>query len=90
MVEVARLVGMERREYEKDGQQRKFCCLHLVHEANSVDGVIGSAVECPSCPRGVNPDRLKVGALYELVYRHYTFKGQKMAQLVGLEPVEDQ
>lgn len=89
MVEVARLVGMERRQYQKDGQQKHYCGLHLVHAENSVDGVMGSAVECVSCPRGVDPNRLKVGTLYELVYDHYTMKGQKMARLSDLDLVEE-
>ncbi len=28
MSEVARLVGMEQRSYEKDGRQREYCGLH--------------------------------------------------------------
>lgn len=88
MVEVAKLVGMELREYEKDGQQRRYCALHLVHVENSVSEVIGSKVEAVSCPRSVNPDKLDIGNLYQLDYEHYTMKGQKMARLVNLLPVE--
>ena len=36
--EVARLVGMELREYEKDGNKRQFCGLHLVHVDAVVNG----------------------------------------------------
>lgn len=89
MSEVARLVGMERRSYEKDGQQREFCGLHLVYVENSVDGVRGSKVECLSCPQRVNPDRLKVGALYELGYSFYQTRNGKMARLSDLQLVEE-
>lgn len=89
MSEVARLVGMERRSYEKDGQQREFCGLHLVYLENSSEGVRGSKVECLSCPREVDPNRLKMGALYELQYSMYSTKAGKMARLVGLDPVEE-
>ena len=67
MSEVARLVGMERRSYEKDGQNRQYCGLHLMYVENSVEGVRGSKVEVLSCPQRVDPRHLKVGALYELV-----------------------
>lgn len=88
MVEVAKLVGMELREYEKDGQKKRFCALHLVHVEDSVSEVIGSKVESVSCPRSVNPDNLDIGTLYQLDYEHYTMKGQKIARLVNLLPVE--
>lgn len=88
MVEVARLVGMVLRDYEKDGQKRQFCELHLVHVEDSVSEVMGSKVEAVSCPRGVNPNRLEIGNLYQLDYEHYSFKGQKMARLINLLPVE--
>jgi len=45
-------------------------------------------VEAVSCPRNVDPDRLEVGHLYQLDYELYTMKGQKMARLKDLEPVE--
>ena len=51
MAEVARLVGMEEREYEKDGQKRVYCGLHLVHVEDSVEDVLGSKVEVVSCPQ---------------------------------------
>lgn len=89
MAEVARLVGMELRKYEKDGQQKQFCGLHLVHLENEEDGeMLGSRVQEISCPRSVNPDTLEVGQLYELVYEHYKMKGQLMARISGLKPVE--
>lgn len=88
MADVARLVGMELREYEKDGQKRQFCGLHLVYTEGASDDVIGSRVEETSCPRGIDPNRLEVGRLYELGYEIYTMKGQKMARLKTLEPVE--
>lgn len=89
MAEVARLVGMELRNYEKDGQKRQYCGLHLVHVENADDGeMLGSRVQELSCPRNVNPDTLEVGHLYELQYEHFKMKGQLMARVSGLEPVE--
>lgn len=89
MSEVARLVGMERRQYEKDGQKREFCGLHLMYVENSVEGVRGSKVEVLSCPQRVNPDRLQVGGLYELGYTMYNTKSGKMARLSDLQLVEE-
>lgn len=89
MSEVARLVGMERRQYQKDGQTRQFCGLHLMYVENSVEGVTGSKVECLSCPQRVDPNRLKVGALYELQYSMYSTRNGKMARLSGLDLVEE-
>lgn len=88
MVEVARLVGMELREYEKDGQQKQYCGLHLVHVEDSVSDVMGCKVEVVSCPRDLNPNILEIGSLYQLDYELYTIKGQKMARLSNLLPVE--
>lgn len=87
--EVARLVGMEIREYEKDGTKRQFCGLHLVHVEDTVPDVVGCKVEEVSCPREVNPNELEIGHLYELDYTIYTMRGQKMARLTALLPVED-
>lgn len=87
-MEVARLVGMELREYEKDGQKRRYCGLHLVYVEDSVEEVMGSKVEAVSCPRDVDPNKLEVGSLYELQYELYSIKGQKMARLKNLQPVE--
>ena len=89
MSEVARLVGMERRSYEKDGQNRQYCGLHLMYLEDSVEGVRGSKVECLSCPQRVDPNRLKVGALYALDYSFYQTRNGKMARLAGLELVEE-
>lgn len=89
MSEVARLVGMEQRSYEKDGQNRQYCGLHLMYLENSVEGVRGSKVECLSCPQRVDPARLKLGSLYALDYSIFNTKGGKMARLTGLEPVEE-
>ena len=89
MSEVARLVGMERRNYEKDGQPRQYCGLHLMYVEGSVDGVKGSKVECLSCPREVDPNRLKVGALYDLQYSLFNTGKGKMARLSGLDLVEE-
>lgn len=87
--EVARLVGMELREYEKDGKKRQFCGLHLVHVEDTVSDVMGCKVEQVSCPREVDPNDLEIGRLYEMEYSLYTMKGQKMARLAGLNLVED-
>lgn len=89
MSEVARLVGMERRSYEKDGQQRQYCGLHLVHVEGSAEGVVGSKVECLSCPQRVDPNYLQVGALYELEYTIFNTKTGKMARLTGLDLVSE-
>lgn len=90
MSEVARLVGMERRSYTKDGQARHYCGLHMVHVEGTAEGVSGSKVECVSCPREVDPGRLAVGKLYELQYSFYETRSGKMARLAGLVPVEEQ
>ena len=86
---VSRLVGMERMIYEKDGQRRQYCGLHLMYVENSVEGVKGSKVESLSCPREIDPNRLKVGALYELQYSFYNSRSGKMARLSGLDLVEE-
>lgn len=88
MAYVARLVGMEVREYEKDGQKKQFCGLHLVYVEGSFDEVIGSRVEETSCPRSVDPNSLEVGQLYKLGYEHYKMKGQLCARLKTLDLVE--
>lgn len=89
MNEVARLVGMEQRSYEKDGQNRRYCGLHLMYLEDSVEGVRGSKVECLSCPQRVDPNRLKIGSLYALEYSIFNTKGGKMARLTGLDPVDE-
>lgn len=89
MSEVARLVGMEQRSYEKDGKQRDYCGLHFLYLENSVEGVRGSKVEVLSCPQRVNSDRLKVGVLYELGYSFFQTRQGKMARLSDLQPVEE-
>lgn len=89
MVRVAKLVGMEIREYEKDGKPRQYCGLHLMHLEGSVPEVMGSKVESVTCPRKCNPDNLEIGHLYQLEYDLYTVKGQLMARLDDLLPVED-
>lgn len=89
MAVVARLVGMELREYEKDGQQRRYCGLHFAYLPDSQQDVIGSKVEAVSCPRDVDPNNLDVGSLYELGYEIYKMKGQTMARLTTLYPVHE-
>ena len=81
MANVARLVGMELRQYEKDGEKKQYL-------PDSVQDVMGSKVEETSCPRKVNPDSLEIGQLYELEYEIYKMRGQTMARLAGLNPVE--
>lgn len=89
MPEVAKLMGMERREYMgADGRQRQFCGLHLMHLEGTVRDVSGCKCENVSCPREVNPDKLELGQAYELVYEIYQTKLGKGARLVGLDPVE--
>lgn len=88
--EVARLVGMEQREYMgQDGRQRQFCGLHLVYVDGMVRDVKGSKVESLSCPRELDPRSLKIGTLYELVYELYNTKNGKAARLVDLTPVDE-
>ena len=89
MSEVARLVGMEQRSYEKDGRQREYCGLHLMYVENSVEGVRGSKVEVLSCPQRVDPRHLKAGALYELGYSFFQTRQGKMARLSDLQVVEE-
>lgn len=89
MAEVARLVGMEEREYEgKDGQRHQYCGLHLVHVEDSVEDVLGSKVEVVSCPRNLDSRSLKLGQVYQLDYQIYNTKNGKAARLSGLIPVE--
>ena len=88
MANEARLVGMELRQYEKDGEKKQFCGLHLEYLPDSVQDVMGSKVEETSCPRKVDPNGLEIGQLYELEYEIYKMRGQTMARLSGLMPVE--
>lgn len=88
--EVARLVGMEQRDYKgKDGEKRQFCGLHLVYADGTVRDVKGSKVESLSCPRELDPRSLKIGTLYELIFELYNTKNGKAARLVDLEPVDE-
>lgn len=88
--EVARLMGLEQREYTgQDGRQRSFCGLHLCYVEGAVSDVEGSKCENVSCPREVNPKYLQIGGLYQLEYELYQTKSGKAARLVGLEPVEE-
>lgn len=90
MATVARLVGMEQRSYKgKDGDQKSFCGLHLMHVEGSVKDVVGSKVETTSCPRDLDPQYLKVGQLYELDYEIYDTKNGKAARLVDLCEVDE-
>ena len=87
MASVARLVGMELRQYKKDGEQRQYCGLHFEYLPDSIRDVMGSKVEVISCPREVDPNKLEVGTLYEMEIETYQMKGQMMARLVGFTPV---
>ena len=87
MADVARLVGMELREYEKGGEKKQFCGLHLMYLEGANEEILGCKVEETSCPRSVDPNTLEVGKLYELRYDHFKMKGQLMARLAGLDPV---
>lgn len=89
MAEVARLVGMEKREYmDKDKKPRVYCGLHLVYVEDSQRGVQGSKVEAVSCPRDLDPALLEMNHLYQLDYEMYDTRNGKAARLVDLIPVE--
>lgn len=90
MATVAKLVGMEKREYMKDGKPQVFCGLHLVHLEGSSRDVQGSKVETVSCPRDLSPDLLELGSMYQLDYEIYDTKNGKAARLVDLIPVESE
>ncbi len=67
--EVARLVGIEKREYvDREGKPRVAVDLHLCHVEGTVEGVEGCAVEVKGCPRDVEPQLLECGKIYELLY----------------------
>lgn len=89
MAEVAKLVGLEMRDYTgKDGRQRQFCGLHLVHVEDTVRGVKGCKVESVSCPREIDPRTLELGTTYAMEYETYDTRNGKAARLVELSPVE--
>lgn len=78
MSKVAKLVGIEARDYtDREGQQRRFCNLHLCYLEGTVPGIKGSMVEALRCPRGVDDRTLKIGQTYELVERSYHTKDQE-------------
>lgn len=89
MAQVVRLMGIELREYEKDGQKKQFAGLHVCYVEDSIESVLGSKCENFSCPRGVNPGTLELGKLYELDYEIYDTKNGKAARLVGMIPVAE-
>ena len=89
MANVARLVGMEIREYEKDGQKKQYCALHLMYLEDSQPDVMGCKVEEASCPREVDPNALNIGTLYELEYTMFRMRGQLCARLSGLVPIHE-
>ena len=89
MAQVARLVGMEVREYKKDGKDKVFCELSLLYPEGMFDDVIGQKAEIVTCPRQVRYDTLEIDKLYELDYEIYKFKGETRARLQNLIPVEE-
>lgn len=89
MASVARLMGMECRVYEKDGQKRRYCSLHLCHVDGTVKGVEGCKCENVSCPRELDPDLLTIGGLYQLEFEVYQTKAGMGARLVDLLPVDE-
>lgn len=76
MNKVAKLVGIESRDYKKDGEQKHFCNLHFCHLEGTQVEVNGCKVEALRCPRGVDEKKLKIGQTYELIYRSYHTKDQ--------------
>lgn len=94
MTEVAKLVGMECRDYTgRDGKERHYCGLHLCHVAGTVDGVEGCMVETISCPPKVE-ELLELGKTYELVYGTFRAKNEygreiREQRLVDLKEVDD-
>ena len=89
MAEVAKLVGIEVRDFTgQDGRQRQYCGLHLVHLEGSVRRVNGCKVETVSCPREIDPRRLQLEATYQLEYETFETRNGKQARLVDLLPVE--
>lgn len=89
-MEVARLVGLEQREYYgRDGSLKRYVGLHFCYLEDSSAGVIGSKVEVVSCPRDVSSGSLKIGTLYELEYQLFNTRNGKAARLVGLTAVSE-
>lgn len=85
-MEIYQLVGKESRNYEKDGVKKVYNGLHMVSSAGAGDCVDGSVVQKVTCPNGVDPSRLSIGAWYELIYSIYDTPKGKMARLVDLQP----
>lgn len=89
MSEVAKLVGLEVRDYvDREGKARHYCGLHLCHLEGTVRDVQGCKVEAVSCPQGVEDRLLEVGKTYELVYEHFDSRNGKMARLADLREVD--
>lgn len=88
-MEVARLVGIQCRNYEKDGRQMQYVALHLMYPENADREVDGSKVEVVSCPRNVDPNSLVIGNLYQLCYVLFNTKNGKGARLDNLVPVDE-
>ena len=89
-MDVVRLMGYEERYYSdrNTGEQKYYCALHVVY-AEEGDGSderpwVGCKVEELSCPKGVNPHSLQVGAMYTLNYQMFNTRNGKMARVSGL------
>lgn len=89
MAEVARLVGMEERQYMKGDKPAVYCGLHMVHVQDTVEDVLGCKVEVVSCPQKLDSKSLKIGKLYQLEYQIYDTRNGKAARLVGLNEVAE-
>ena len=88
MNDVYQLVGKESRSYIKDGVQKFYNGLHLVSMAGGFEGVDGSSVQTISCPRSVDPARLKIGEWYEIKYSHFRTAKGLVASVSDLVPYE--
>lgn len=94
MTEVAKLVGMEKRDYKgKDGEMRHYCGLHLCHVEGTVYGVEGCSVETISCPPKIE-ELLEIGKTYELIYGIFRAKNEygreiKEQRLVDMKEIDE-
>lgn len=89
MAAVARLMGIDLRDYEKGGEKKTFCVLHLIHVEGSVKSVKGCKCENTPCPRDLDPHFLVLGGLYQLDYEIYEFKGEQRARLSDLFLIDE-
>lgn len=93
--EVAKLVGIESRDYVgQDKKPRHYCGLHLAHVEGTVSGVEGCSVEVVSCPPDVEESLLQIGTVYEMIYRTVRAKNEygreiKELRLADLKEVDE-